>query len=186
MKNYKLTRASASALHELDTAPPDAESGSGNGSGDGSDNDKSEPKKETQADETSGSGDSDIDTKVLQQTIMKMKKEGLLEALTGSIINRGSCPDTTKLSCLNLLYSFSCNNDDDCFENGMTCCATRCTYGKKMCVPRVSAVCPLRPPYYQGYKPCKDSTDCGKGAICCLDMAGRHYCNTVVGTSNLI
>ena len=40
------------------------------------------------------------------------------------------------LSCLNLLYSYPCNNDDDCFESGMTCCQTKCIYGKRMCVPR--------------------------------------------------
>ncbi|KAM7451154.1 hypothetical protein ABFA07_001217 [Porites harrisoni] len=46
-----------------------------------------------------------------------------------------------------------------------------------MCVPRVSAVCPLRTPYYTAFKPCKDSGDCGTGGVCCLDMAGRHYCH---------
>ena len=40
----------------------------------------------------------------------------------------------------------------------------------------VSAVCPLRTPYYTGFKSCTDSGDCGAGGVCCLDMAGRHYC----------
>lgn len=93
------------------------------------------------------------------------------------ILQQGSCAPVKSLSCLHLLYSFPCNNDDDCFESGMRCCRTKCEYGKKMCVPRVSAVCPLRNPYYTGFKSCKDSRDCGTGGVCCLDMAGRHYCH---------
>lgn len=41
----------------------------------------------------------------------------------------------------------------------------------------VSAVCPLRTPYYTGFQTCKDSGDCGTGGVCCMDMAGRHYCH---------
>jgi len=100
-----------------------------------------------------------------------------LAGLIKPILNQGSCPPVKSLSCLNLLYSFPCNNDDDCFENGMTCCNTKCAYGKKMCIPRVSAVCPLRTPYYTGFQTCKDSGDCGTGGVCCMDMAGRHYCH---------
>ena len=48
----------------------------------------------------------------------------------------GSCASVKELTCLHLLYSFPCINDDDCFESGMTCCETKCEYGKKMCVPR--------------------------------------------------
>ncbi|XP_032220130.2 A disintegrin and metalloproteinase with thrombospondin motifs 6 isoform X2 [Nematostella vectensis] len=117
--------------------------------------------------------------KLLQETIDNIKKQGLLEDVTGSIITRGSCPVMKRMSCLNLLYSFPCRTDDDCFESGMKCCPTRCSYGKTMCIPRVSAVCPLRTPYYTGFTSCKDSSDCGKGAVCCLDMAGRHYCNRI-------
>ncbi|XP_029182362.2 A disintegrin and metalloproteinase with thrombospondin motifs 6-like [Acropora millepora] len=107
-----------------------------------------------------------------------IEREGI--GLTGKIkpiLNQGSCASVKELTCLHLLYSFPCVNDDDCFESGMTCCETKCEYGKKMCVPRVSSVCPLRTPYYTGFKPCKDSGDCGTGGVCCLDMAGRHYCH---------
>ncbi|XP_078346439.1 A disintegrin and metalloproteinase with thrombospondin motifs 6-like isoform X2 [Oculina patagonica] len=100
-----------------------------------------------------------------------------LAGLIKPILNQGSCPPVKSLNCLNLLYSFPCTNDDDCFENGMTCCSTRCVYGKKMCIPRVSAVCPLRTPYYTGFQSCKDSGDCGTGGVCCMDMAGRHFCH---------
>lgn len=100
-----------------------------------------------------------------------------LAGLIKPILNQGSCPPIKSLSCLNLLYSFPCSNDDDCIENGMTCCNTKCVYGKKMCIPRVSAVCPLRTPYYTGFQTCKDSGDCGTGGVCCMDMAGRHYCH---------
>lgn len=41
----------------------------------------------------------------------------------------------------------------------------------------VSAVCPFRTPYYTGFQTCKDSGDCGTGGVCCMDMAGRHYCH---------
>ncbi|KAM7451153.1 disintegrin and metalloproteinaseith thrombospondin motifs protein [Porites harrisoni] len=135
----------------------------------------SSARNETEANQTQPFANNSTVSNDLSSNLNEQGKISLMKIKP--IINQGSCPMFETLSCLNLLYSYPCNNDDDCFESGMTCCQTKCIYGKRMCVPRVSAVCPLRTPYYTAFKSCKDSGDCGTGGVCCLDMAGRHYCH---------
>lgn len=130
----------------------------------------------TEANETETFENNSTESNDLSSSIETQEGKTLLGKIK-PILSQGSCAPLPSLTCLNLLYSFPCVNDDDCFESGMKCCETKCEYGKKMCVPRVSAVCPLRNPYYTGFKSCKDSGDCGTGGVCCLDMAGRHYCH---------
>ena len=48
----------------------------------------------------------------------------------------GECPHPTRLSCINLLYSYPCVSNDACALRGMDCCPTSCSYGPNMCVPK--------------------------------------------------
>ena len=68
--------------------------------------------------------------------MMTMKTIVMMMVNNNLFFFTGSCASAKSLTCLHLLYSFPCINDDDCFESGMTCCETKCEYGKKMCVPR--------------------------------------------------
>ncbi|XP_065067919.1 A disintegrin and metalloproteinase with thrombospondin motifs 6-like [Rhopilema esculentum] len=87
----------------------------------------------------------------------------------------GDCPNPEKLRCIKLLLSYACKEDSDC-GTGLSCCPTKCEYGPKMCVQKVTRHCPLRDPYYFPNIACKSELDCPGRAPCCRDMAGARYC----------
>eukprot|EP00794_Sanderia_malayensis_P015619 gene15619-17196_t len=87
----------------------------------------------------------------------------------------GECPKSSTLTCIKLLLSYPCENEDQC-NKGLACCETNCEYGRKMCVQKVTKHCPLRDPYYFPRMQCQDENDCPGKAPCCRDMAGARYC----------
>lgn len=87
----------------------------------------------------------------------------------------GMCPIAAKLSCIKVLLSYACESDSDC-GMGLACCSTKCDYGPKMCVQKVTENCPLRDPYFFPSIACKNENDCPGRSPCCRDMAGNRYC----------
>eukprot|EP00794_Sanderia_malayensis_P015623 gene15623-17199_t len=88
---------------------------------------------------------------------------------------KSECPKSSTLTCIKLLLSYPCENEDQC-NKGLACCETNCEYGRKMCVQKVTKHCPLRDPYYFPRMQCQDENDCPGKAPCCRDMAGARYC----------
>ncbi|XP_057290630.1 A disintegrin and metalloproteinase with thrombospondin motifs 6-like [Hydractinia symbiolongicarpus] len=88
---------------------------------------------------------------------------------------RGTCPKVEDLKCIRVLLSYPCKSDFDC-RSGFACCSTSCSYGVKMCTPKVTRHCPLRDPFYSPHIACQVETDCPKNSPCCLDMSNRRYC----------
>ena len=111
-----------------------------------------------------------------RQTVLRPLQSVLEQS--GALMTRGQCPHPSKLSCLNLLYSYPCENNEACQLRGMDCCPTSCSYGPNMCVPKVWRECPLVTPYIaKVLHTCSTSADCDPNHICCIDMLGRRYCH---------
>ncbi|CAB3979049.1 A disintegrin and metallo ase with thrombospondin motifs 6-like [Paramuricea clavata] len=116
------------------------------------------------------------DKKDTRQTVLRPLQSVLEQS--GSLMTRGQCPSPSRLSCINLLYSYPCQDSNACQLRGMDCCPTSCSYGPSMCVPKVWRECPLVTPYIaKVLHTCQTSTDCEANHICCVDMLGRRYCH---------